>query len=121
MRRASKFDPIQIFTLQGFTRQTFALRALAALVTLLAFFVCVPSASAADPTYPAASHVGMVPPNGMVVSKTFPGFEDVDNDSVILLATQPPTVYEDIKKTLDPDALKKQGITVEKHEDFPLS
>jgi len=116
MKRASKFDPIRIFTLQGF-----ALQALAALVAFLAFFVCVPPASAADPTYPSASLVGLVPPNGMVVSKTFPGFEDADNDSVILLAAQPPTVYEDIKKTLDPDALKKQGITVEKREDFPLS
>jgi hypothetical protein len=87
----------------------------------LAFFVSAPSASAADPTYPMASLVGMVPPNGMVVSKNFPGFEDVDNDAVILLTAQPPTVYEDIKKTLDPDALKKQGITVEKQEDLPLS
>jgi hypothetical protein len=87
----------------------------------LAFFVSAPSASAADPTYPIASLVGMVPPNGMVVSKNFPGFEDVDNDAVILLTAQPPTVYEDIKKTLDPDALKKQGITVEKQEDLPLS
>jgi hypothetical protein len=121
MRRASKFDPIWIFTLQGFTLQGLALQALAAPVALLAFFVCVPPASAADPIYPPASHVGLVPPNGMVLSKTFPGFEDVDNDSVILLAAQPPTVYEDIKKTLDPDDLKKQGITVEKREDFPLS
>jgi hypothetical protein len=121
MRRASKFDPIQGFAIQGFAIQGFPLQALAALVALLAFFVCPPPASAADPTYPIASLVGLVPPNGMAVSKNFPGFEDVDNDSVILLAVQPPTVYEDVKKTLDPDALKKQGITVEKREDITLS
>jgi hypothetical protein len=116
MRRASKFDPIERFSVQGF-----ALQASAALVTFLASVVCPPPASAADPTYPIASLVGLVPPNGMVVSKTFPGFEDVGNDSAILLAAQPPTLYEDVKKTLDPDNLKKQGITVEKREDIPLS
>jgi hypothetical protein len=126
MRRASKFDPIQIFAIQDFgiqgsALQAFALQALAVLVALLAFFTYAPPASAADPTYPMASLVGLVPPNGMVVSKTFPGFEDVGNDSVILLAAQPPTLYEDVKKTLDPDTLKKQGITVENREDFPLS
>lgn len=120
MRRASRFDPIRVLALL-LARQTTAAHTLAALLAGLAFFVSAPSASAADPTYPIASLVGMVPPNGMVVSKNFPGFEDVDNDAVILLTAQPPTVYEDIKKTLDPDALKKQGITVEKQEDLPLS
>ena len=90
-------------------------------MALLAFFICAPPASAADPTYPTASLVGLVPPNGMVVSKNFPGFEDVNNDSVILLAVPPPTIYEEIKKTLDPEALKKQGITVETREYLPLS
>jgi hypothetical protein len=123
MRRARKFNPIRIFALQGLALQgfalqglalqAFALQALAALVALLAFFVCPPPASAADPTYPMASLVGLVPPNGMVVSKNFPGFEDVNNDSVILLAVQPAAVYEDVKKTLDPDVLKKQGIMPE--------
>jgi hypothetical protein len=56
----------------------------------------------------------------MAVSKNFPGFEDVNNDSVILLAAPPPTAYEEIKKTLDSDFLKKQGITVEKREDLSL-
>ena len=121
MRRARKFDPIQVLKLQGFALQAFTLQALAALVALLAFFICAPPASAADPTYPTASLVGLVPPNGMVVSKNFPGFEDVNNDSVILLAVPPPTIYEEIKKTLDPEALKKQGITVETREDLPLS
>jgi hypothetical protein len=90
-------------------------------VALLAFFTCASPASAADPIYPTASLVGLVPPDGMTVSKNFPGFEDVNNDSVILLAVPPPTVFEDIKKTLDPEALKKQGITVEKREDISLT
>jgi hypothetical protein len=76
---------------------------------------------AADPVFPMASVIGLVPPNGMVASKTFPGFEDADKDAVILLAAQAPAVYADLKKGLDTDALKKEGITVEQREDIPLS
>ena len=76
---------------------------------------------AADPVFPMASVIGLVPPGGMVASKTFPGFEDADKDAAILLAAQAPAVYADLKKGLDTDALKKEGITVEKREDIPLS
>ena len=110
MRRASKFYPVS---------------ALAALLVthlaVLAFLFSSSAARAADPIYPLASVVGLVPPDGMVVSKTFPGFEDISNDAAILIAVQSPAVYEDLKKTLEPDELKKQGITFEKREDLPLS
>jgi hypothetical protein len=111
MIRASKFDPVQ----------TFVPQVLAMLVAILAVFIGAQPASAADPTYPMASLIGLVPPDGMTVSKTFPGFEDISNDSVILLAAQAPAFYDEVKKTLDTDALKKQGITVEKREDLQLS
>jgi hypothetical protein len=87
----------------------------------LAFLFGASAARAADPIYPMASVAGLVPPDGMVVSKTFPGFEDLSNDAAILVAVQSSAIYEDLKKTLDPDELKKQGITVEKREDIPLS
>ena len=45
---------------------------------------------AADPVFPMASVIGLVPPGGMVASKTFPGFEDADKDAAILLAAQAP-------------------------------
>ena len=76
---------------------------------------------AADPVFPMASAVGLVPPDGMTASKTFPGFEDTDKDAAILIAAQSPAVYADLKKGLDADVLKKEGITVEKREDIPLS
>jgi hypothetical protein len=76
---------------------------------------------AADPTFPMASVIGLVPPAGMTVSKTFPGFEDADKDAAILTAAQSPAVYADLKKGLDTDVLKKENITVEKREDIPLS
>jgi len=76
---------------------------------------------AADPVFPMASVIGLVPPSGMVPSKTFPGFEDPDKDAAILLAAQSPAVYADLKKGLDADVLKKEGITVVKREDIPLA
>jgi len=86
-----------------------------------ALIAATPPLLAADPTFPMASVVGLVPPDGMAASKTFPGFEDADKDAAILLAAQAPAVYADLKKGLDTDALKKEGITVEKREDIPLS
>ena len=76
---------------------------------------------AADPTFPMASVIGLVPPSGMVPSKTFPGFEDTAKDAGILVAAQSPAVYADLKKSLDPDVLKKEGIIVQKREDMTLS
>ena len=121
MRRASKFDPTRAFAIQSFAIQGSAIQGLAALAAVLAFIVSALPASAADPTFPIASAVGLVPPNGMVVSKNFPGFEDVNNDSAIVLAAPPLAAYDAVKKTLESDALKKQGITVEKREDLRLS
>jgi hypothetical protein len=103
------------------TGQSYKAHGLTALAVMLTFLVGAPPASAADPTYPMASLAGLVPPAGMVVSKTFPGFEDISNEAAIVLAVQAPTAYEELKKTLDTDALKKQGFSVEKREDLPLS
>jgi hypothetical protein len=99
-----------------------ACQLLTAMVLAVAvFFTAVQPLLAADPTFPMASVIGLVPPNGMVASKTFPGFEDPDKDAAILLAAQSPAVYEDLKTGIDPDVLKKGGITVQKREDIPLS
>ena len=92
----------------------------AALAAAFAFLACAAPARAADPTFPPASVAGLVPPPGMVVSKTFPGFEDVAKDAAILLTVQPPAVYDELKQGLDTDALKKQGITLEKRVDLKL-
>jgi hypothetical protein len=92
----------------------------AAFAAAFALLVCAAPARAADPTFPPASVAGLVPPPGMVVSKTFPGFEDVAKDAAILLTVQPPAVYDELKQGLDTDALKKQGITLEKRVDLKL-
>jgi hypothetical protein len=92
----------------------------AAFAAAFALLVCAAPVRAADPIFPTASVVGLVPPPGMVASKSFPGFEDVAKDAAILLTVQPPAAYDELKQGLSDDALKKQGITVEKHADLKL-
>jgi hypothetical protein len=86
---------------------------LAALLALL--FFAVP-AKAADPIFPVGSRIGLVPPPGMVVSKNYLGFEDIDKDAAILLASQVAAAYPEIEKSLTPESLKNQGITLDKRE-----
>lgn len=95
-------------------RAEFCSLAAAALLALAA------PAYAADPVFPIGSLVGMVPPPGMEVSKTFMGFVDAAKDSAILLAAEPPADLAELEKTLSTDTLKKQSITVDKREDIQL-
>jgi hypothetical protein len=78
-------------------------------------------ARAEEATFPPGSRVGLVPPPGMTVSKTFDGFADPGKDAAILIAVLPAGAFAEIEKVLDTDALKKQGVTVEKRESLQLS
>ena len=91
---------------------------LAAMVFML--IAGVMPAQAADPIFPTASRLGLVPPPGMTLSKSFAGFEDADKDAAILLAAQPAAAYADIEKNITPEALKKEGITFEKRDTITL-
>src|SRR5258708_22746924 len=87
---------------------------------LLTVFGPVP-ASAADPVFPVGSRMGFVPPPGFVASKRFPGFENPDSRSSIVMATLPPQAYANLEASMAPDALKKQGITEDKRETLTLA
>lgn len=99
-------------------RKLNSIRAAFVLAAALACLVLPPAAHAADPIFPIASRVGLVPPAGMVVSKGFVGFEDVAKDSAILIAAQPPAAFPEIEKSLATDELKKNGITVDGREEM---
>jgi hypothetical protein len=90
----------------------------AAVACLVSCLFLAPAARAADPIFPVGSRVGLVPPAGMVLSKSFLGFEDVAKDSAILMAAQPPAAFPEIEKSLATDELKKNGITVDKREEM---
>lgn len=59
-----------------------------------------PSASAADPQFPTASRLGLVPPPGFVPSTSFPGFMHNDKQASILLAELPANAYDEIEKEI---------------------
>jgi hypothetical protein len=95
------------------------------MLRFIAFFLLLTAslapASAAEPIFPLGSHIGFVPPAGFVASKRFPGFENVDARSSIVIATLPPQAYSDLEASITTEALKKQGITEDKRETLTLS
>ncbi len=93
----------------------------AALAASLILALFALPANAAEPVFPTGSRVGLVPPPGMIASKTFPGFVDADNKAAILITAMPGSAYAEMEKTFAADALKKQGISVEKRETLQLA
>ena len=91
---------------------------LAAAVLVAALAVPV---SAADAVFPIASRIGLVPPDGLKVSSGFIGFEDAPNNVFVRLVTLPGDAFSEIEKTMTNDALKKQGMTVEKRDTLKLA
>ena len=73
-------------------------------------------ARAADVVFPTGSKLGLVPPDGLTASETFRGFEDKTNNSAILMLEMPAQAFRDVEKAMTADALKKQGLILEKRE-----
>jgi hypothetical protein len=96
------------------------LKASAAFAAVFAAVVLAMPARAADPIFPPGSRVGLVPPAGMVTSDTFDGFVDPDKDAAMLISTLPAGAFSQIEKTMDPEALRKQGISLDKREPIEL-
>ena len=67
-------------------------RALVVFATLTLAIQTVP-ARADEVIFPVGSRVGLVPPPGMVASKTFDGFADPAKDAAILIAVLPTEAY----------------------------
>jgi hypothetical protein len=78
-------------------------------------------ASAEEPIFPLGSHIGFVPPAGFVASKRFPGFEDPDSRSSIVIATLPAQAYASLEASVSTEALKKQGVIEDKRETLTLA
>jgi hypothetical protein len=75
-------------------------------------------AQANDVLYPPNSRVGMAPPPGMAVSRNFSGFESRENGAAAIIAVLPAAAFPDIEKSASPEALKKQGMSLESREDL---
>jgi len=95
--------------------------AFAVLAPILVLLLAAPVARAADPVYPPGSRVGLVPPDGMMPSHNFQGFEDPDNKALIYITALPAAAYPELEKSPASEMLAKEGITVEKREPLDLA
>jgi hypothetical protein len=77
-------------------------------------------AHAADPMFPLGSRIGFVPPPGFEMSRRFPGFENPDTGSSIVVVALPPQAYAEMEASLAPEAVKQQGVTEDKREILTL-
>ncbi len=102
------------------TRSAQSIRAAICAAAVFVIAVWAIPARAADPIFPVGSRLGMVPPAGMVPSKTFEGFVDLDKRAAILFATFPAAAYEQLDKTMVPEEMRKQGIAVATREPMTL-
>ncbi len=82
----------------------------------LIVFLAAP-AQAADVVYPTGSRVGLTPPPGLTVSKSFAGFEDREKRVALVIVALPAAAYSDIATSVSPESLQKQGVTLESRED----
>jgi hypothetical protein len=94
--------------------------ALAALLVLV-LLAAMRAAAAAEVVFPAGSHLGLVPPAGMVPSRTFQGFQEPGTKATILLTVLPANAYEQLAKSMVPEAMKKEGIEVERRDNIELA
>lgn len=68
-------------------------------------------AFAAEPLFPPAASIGLVPPAGMTPSTAFAGFEHRSGASIII-AEMPPEAYQQIVTGFTPERLRQSGFIV---------
>ena len=88
-----------------FRFQTVVGLAIIAGTTLLA----MSQARAADPVFPPASRIGLIPPPGFIVSPNFQGFQHNDQRATILMAELPGYAFETIEKEVAAELKKDQS------------
>jgi hypothetical protein len=75
---------------------------------------------AAEPVFPPASRIGLVPPEDMIVSKRFSGFESEEKAAAINFVEMPAAAYGQLVNGLTKDALKRQGMSETSRETLKL-
>jgi len=90
--------------------------------SLLILLALVSPAWSLDVIYPIGSRVGLAPPPGLTVSKSFSGFEDRSNRVAVVIAALPAAAYREIEQSATSEVLQKQGMTIEAREEvsYPL-
>jgi hypothetical protein len=75
---------------------------------------------AAEPVFPPASRIGLVPPEEMTVSKRFSGFENPEKAAAINFVEMPADAYQPLVNGLTKDALKRQGMSETSRENLKI-
>jgi hypothetical protein len=79
------------------------------------------SAFAAEPTFLPGARVGLMPPEGMVPSRSFQGYEDAGRKALLMITELGAGTAERVDKDFTPEALAQGGIEVEQREDAALA
>lgn len=75
---------------------------------------------AAEPLFPPASRIGMIPPQEMTLSKRFSGFENEERAAAITFSEMPPQAFDQLTASLTKESLKRQGLEVKSRETVKL-
>jgi len=86
----------------------------------LGFILSAQAAFAADPVFPPASRIGLIPPEDMTISKRFSGFESEEKAAAINFVEMPAAAYGQLVNGLTKDALKRQGMSETSRETLKL-
>jgi len=89
-------------------------------VAVFGLIACVQAAFAAEPVFPPASRIGIVPPEDMIVSKRFSGFESEEKAAAITFVEMPAGAYTQLVGGLTKDSLKRQGMSETSRETLKL-
>ncbi len=96
------------------------MRGFAVALGLLCQLLLGPMAMAAEPVFPAASRIGLVPPRDMTLSKRFSGFENDEKAAAITFAEMPPEAFGQLSAGMTREALKRQGLDMTSREELTL-
>ena len=75
---------------------------------------------AADALYPPGLRVGLEPPQGMIISPNFAGFEDAERRAAISILDLPAVAYAELENALFNTPLKDPAVSEVKRESFPF-
>jgi hypothetical protein len=89
-------------------------------IAALGLIAFVHAALAAEPVFPPASRIGLVPPKDMTLSKRLSGFENEERAAVITFAEMPAEAFKQLSAGLTKETLKKQGLDLKARESVKL-
>ncbi|KLK94764.1 hypothetical protein AA309_02060 [Microvirga vignae] len=86
----------------------------------LGLILSAQAAFAAEPVFPPASRIGLVPPQDMALSRRFSGFENEERAAVITFAEMPAQAFDQLASGLTKEVLRKQGLDMKSRENVKL-